>query len=843
MHAQPHTDTHTDTHRHTHSSSSSSSGNLMPLQDGDSVALERRMDLASLFCLIGRHGPAVVLVLIAMVSVLAAVILYRTVRGKTRRKAGDRDGDRDGEQELNPGDPRRSSVEATDVSDEVSSEMKDDADPFQRDLKLRHRRAPAAENKPSTYSPAETYTEATHNLKCDATTVAETKVKSATDDGVREEEVLEEVHVNGGCWKEPVLIRYERHEEVEKEFEAEDQDDGSVTTDDIEDDSCCCICYGKDELEEENHLRDSIDDSNHSSYPLSPEEEQENEGEEAEEEFVEQQLVPQREEICPSTCEQEPSSQQDCQQPQSEEKQDEISKPLDKDTGLTDPGSDAPSLQEELHHKINQRSADDTFTVKGEEMSCPHFSFVCQHQTSDHKEVNETLVEAEIPATDAAVCDNDTSISSGMSEEISPPDTLALTQDQESDQMQNNGMSPDLDPLMWQPPLPSLKRSELRDQDEGSMCSAAVEAESGISSMAVSPDLQDAGHDFAETVENMVVPQLDWDSPSEEGKEAKNNLYADDADVSVIKDETAGLVFGPYPSRVSQQPHSEHTGEDKFASFADNEDTFGHEIEDSYHTAHEQLMLQISANVISTTDELRNEHMNIDEKVFVEVVEKKEKKEDVRSAKKMETEAETEKEDDYEKTEISIMEATMDNNEWITDSNQVLPWMNITVPSFCRDHKTTDQPPADDRRPGSSLTDVSRVDTEPPPSTEDKQTSALSAVDDNTEINKKVVAVHPMPQNVDVTFSLHYLTRSPYQTVGVTGNQQELGNWKEFVPLERAKDGHWATLVSLPAESHVEWKFVLVEKGEVCRWEECGNRLLDTGSGDELTVHKWWGLL
>ncbi|CAB1432265.1 unnamed protein product [Pleuronectes platessa] len=204
----------------------------------------------------------------------------------------------------------------------------------------------------------------------------------------------------------------------------------------------------------------------------------------------------------------------------------------------------------------------------------------------------------------------------------------------------------------------------------------------------------------------------------------------------------------------------------------------------------------------------------------------------------MKTEAETEKEDDYEKTEISIMEATMDNNEWITDSNQVLPWMNITVPSFSQDHKTTDQPPADDRRPGSSFTGVSRVDTEPPPPTEDKQTSSLSALDDNTEYNKKVVAVHPMPQNVNVTFSLHYLTRSPYQTVAVTGNQQELGNWKEFVPLERAKDGHWATMVSLPAESHVEWKFVLVEKGEVCRWEECGNRLLDTGSGDELTVHK-----
>ncbi|CAB1429514.1 unnamed protein product, partial [Pleuronectes platessa] len=104
----------------------------MPLKNGNSVALERRMDLASLFCMIGRHGPAVVLAVIAMVSVLAAFIIYRTVRGKTQRKAtaaagdGDGDGERESpgarrdasgaswpEQELSPGDPRSSSSEAT----------------------------------------------------------------------------------------------------------------------------------------------------------------------------------------------------------------------------------------------------------------------------------------------------------------------------------------------------------------------------------------------------------------------------------------------------------------------------------------------------------------------------------------------------------------------------------------------------------------------------------------------------------------------------------------------------------------------------------------------------------
>lgn len=62
----------------------------MPLKN--TVAVERRMDLASLFCMIGRHGPAVALAVIAMVSVLAGFIIYRNVRGK-RRKAAAADGD------------------------------------------------------------------------------------------------------------------------------------------------------------------------------------------------------------------------------------------------------------------------------------------------------------------------------------------------------------------------------------------------------------------------------------------------------------------------------------------------------------------------------------------------------------------------------------------------------------------------------------------------------------------------------------------------------------------------------------------------------------------------------
>lgn len=50
------------------------------------------MDLASLFCMIGRHGPAVALAVILMVSVVAGFIIYRTVRGKRRKATAAADG-------------------------------------------------------------------------------------------------------------------------------------------------------------------------------------------------------------------------------------------------------------------------------------------------------------------------------------------------------------------------------------------------------------------------------------------------------------------------------------------------------------------------------------------------------------------------------------------------------------------------------------------------------------------------------------------------------------------------------------------------------------------------------
>ncbi|XP_013371739.1 PREDICTED: starch-binding domain-containing protein 1 [Chinchilla lanigera] len=96
-------------------------------------------------------------------------------------------------------------------------------------------------------------------------------------------------------------------------------------------------------------------------------------------------------------------------------------------------------------------------------------------------------------------------------------------------------------------------------------------------------------------------------------------------------------------------------------------------------------------------------------------------------------------------------------------------------------------------------------------------------------------------EQVSVRFQVHYLTSSDAQLVAVTGDHESLGKWDAYVPLRPHKDGLWAHAVLLPADSVVQWKFVLVENGGVARWEECSNRRLATGHEDKV-VHGWWGV-
>ncbi|NXV06285.1 STBD1 protein, partial [Cettia cetti] len=105
---------------------------------------------------------------------------------------------------------------------------------------------------------------------------------------------------------------------------------------------------------------------------------------------------------------------------------------------------------------------------------------------------------------------------------------------------------------------------------------------------------------------------------------------------------------------------------------------------------------------------------------------------------------------------------------------------------------------------------------------------------------KRVAAVPPMFQNIHVAFRVHYITHSDAQLIGVTGDHECLGQWHSYVPLKCDKDGFWSESISLPADTRVEWKFILVENGKVRRWEECSNRTLVTEHEDQI-VHQWWG--
>ncbi|NXH80287.1 STBD1 protein, partial [Edolisoma coerulescens] len=105
---------------------------------------------------------------------------------------------------------------------------------------------------------------------------------------------------------------------------------------------------------------------------------------------------------------------------------------------------------------------------------------------------------------------------------------------------------------------------------------------------------------------------------------------------------------------------------------------------------------------------------------------------------------------------------------------------------------------------------------------------------------KRVAAVPPMLQNIHVAFRVHYITHSDAQLIGVTGDHECLGQWHSYVPLKCDKDGFWSESISLPVDTRVEWKFILVENGKVRRWEECSNRSLVTEHEDQI-VHQWWG--
>ncbi|XP_007495811.1 starch-binding domain-containing protein 1 isoform X2 [Monodelphis domestica] len=108
------------------------------------------------------------------------------------------------------------------------------------------------------------------------------------------------------------------------------------------------------------------------------------------------------------------------------------------------------------------------------------------------------------------------------------------------------------------------------------------------------------------------------------------------------------------------------------------------------------------------------------------------------------------------------------------------------------------------------------------------------------EVQLKTKRVAAVSQQVNVQFQVHYVTMSDASLVAVTGDHETLGGWHSYIPLQCGKDWFWSRSVPLPIDTTLKWKFVVVENGSIIRWEECCNRILETGHEDKI-VYKWWG--
>lgn len=442
---------------------------------------------------------------------------------------------------------------------------------------------------------------------------------------------------------------------------------------------------------------------------------------------------------------------------------------------------------------------DDVTPELAKETSDALLGLACQGEVETASNVIPKENESSPDGEPDAVVGIEVSSDASLSTDMSCPDESAF-QKQENVQIQN------AEDHLEVPTAPALVMAEsmgpqIEDQllyensSNLTLFSHDVGEESGISSMTVTPDLPDSGEFLAS--ENVLLPVMDAHPKSEDLAELKTTEMANSQ--TVINEERTNVVSD---SSNDLQPINDYTDKaDDSCSISE----MHHEIEGFNKT--------VDQPVEAPTSFCLNEDLG---KMGTKIIEGK---------------CEEVKEED--KTEINIMEATMDNNEWLTDgTDQVLPWMKHSVPqiNIVSEHFHTSCPG-----------DAVCTNADVPLVSESEETNMIPS--EATETGKRVLAVQPLPQNVSVTFQIHYLTHSPYQKVAITGNHWELGNWKDFVPLEKAKDGFWATVVSLPAESHVEWKFVIVDRGQVCRWEECGNRLLDTGNKENLLVHKCWGFL
>ncbi|XP_023194656.1 starch-binding domain-containing protein 1 [Xiphophorus maculatus] len=876
--------------------------------------MEKHMDLASLFCMIGRHGPAVAVAVIAMVSVVAGFIIYRTVKGKRRKaEAGPGAGDVSGgsgssssqgatrdavqpEKEPSPEQEARSRVESTDVIEEVSN-VRDGAVIRSRH-KLKNRRATAEESPQSSSPPIVVEPEKLQNAPRveDTSGVTQTNVeetiKSLQDDicevrnlNVEDEgykhnlvEMPNDAEGKHSDSLEPVMVceSLANEEKVQKSQKEE------VTVEDVsteipckDEESLCAlkspICHEENasvSLNVNYKLNQATSDSIkaggyveepsvHMDESLSTKTEDEisvleisslNKPHPASEDsqnvalqkhINNQYMTIKSPAFDCATSEQSPNSdvtennlvdlsaycavllsskelkhEQDSSTCSKDVEMASFSEP--QETAVFSPVLSCLSVEPEIiNHEYEALplvglQPEDKGKDVTSEFSKATIDTLCG-LAYPHGEVDETITDilvskenVEILSSPDAVV-SDVSSAASVSKEMSCPDDSSF-QDLEGEQMQNADLLEvcnDPAPVMAETvePLPNEVQPFYENPCNLIWCSSDVGVESGISSMAVSPDLPDVENPL---ISEILLPvALGVPLQSEDQAELQTAMAESYA---VIKEPSDAI---PESSNDSQ-PHIKNTDEANDDSCTVSEMWI--EIE-SFNTTVGKLAKE------ATTDFCLNKDLG---KMGTKIV--------------IEGKREIEGKEEDKTTEINIMEATMDNNEWITDgTDQVLPWIKPSSPQI--------NPVSIEKSQASSSVNAACTYADVPPVNECEEDNTVPLSDEATETSKRVLAVQPMPQNVSVTFQIHYLTHSPYQKVAITGNHFDLGNWKDFVPLEKVKDGFWATVVNLPAESHVEWKFVIVERGEVFRWEECGNRFLDTGNRETLLVHKCWGFL
>eukprot|EP00066_Takifugu_rubripes_P014065 XP_011603331.1 PREDICTED: uncharacterized protein LOC105416600 [Takifugu rubripes] len=496
----------------------------MPLKK--TVAAERRMDLASFFCMIGRHGPAVALAVVAVVTVLAGFYIYRTVTGR-RRKAACADGalspgEEDGEASVIQ-QSRHRAGESTDLSgDGVTDAMEDVGN-------LRHRPA-AAEKNPPTFAPK------IHAAGMKPTAQTEEANRSPAPPHVTAADGVAEA--SGGV--EVKSLEPGNQEEHQEVLGDERPEGGDVST-------------GSTTGTEEN--RRCSTDTGDVPAPL----------------------------ICPSK-----GQQMEKASPE------EGKEPCDKTFWSTDlpseAGASAPDSRDDgdVSAEVMREDAgcdvdDEEAALRSSEVSDAGSSLPWQRQDKMSQcvdEVSESSVNGlERPSPETGNPPEPHRATSCETSHLPPTRELGSAPDAAaSATFPDPGVAPG-------PPVGDLQLSSFeptQKKDDGNASSAG--AESGISSLAVSPDAEADG--------NIFSPE-----PVLEGDPQAISLYADDAALSAAIERMSGETLGPLQPCCSQMSHST-------SWTVANEDAFGHEIEDGYHRLVEQFAAQIAVSVTSLTDQL-----------------------------------------------------------------------------------------------------------------------------------------------------------------------------------------------------------------------------------------------